>query len=388
MSILRDIFRRKGRSTLTIIGIAVGVFALVVLGAVVENQNTYLGVLVDAFEDTVSVLEEDDAGVLGMSSGSRPLSMDALEEIRSYPGVEAAIPVVFALLEEDYFSLMPPMVLGADTVGSPYGFMRLAEGREIEEGDERVAVLGADLAKQAGASVGETFQIRGVPFTVVGIYERSFVNLNDAAVEVPFADAQRLYYEALPEAYQSVVEAEELAVQAFVIATEGTDPDELAMRLDRDVDGIRATGPTELIETVQGLVGLLTGVVWSVAAIALIVCTLSIVNTMTMAVGERTREIGVKRALGASRWRIAQDVLAESAVMGGIGGVIGLMVGAATALALNSAIVAATGTTILIVTGRLAFGALAFAVILGIIGGLWPARHASRLDPARALAYE
>ena len=388
MSILRDIFRRKGRSILTIIGISVGVFALVVLGAVAENQNTYVSVIFDAYEGTVHVIEERDAGFLGQATGSRPLSMDTVEEIRSLPEVDAAYPMVSLFLEGDFMSVTPPMVLGISSASPEYTFLRLAEGRGIEEGDERVAVLGADLAKQAGAAVGETFEIRDVPFTVVGIFERSYVNVSDASAHVPLTDAQRLYHTALPEAFQDVVDAEDLAIRVSVVAAEGTDPDELATQLNRDIDGILATGPTEAMERVSGLVGLLNSIVWSVAAIALIVCALSIVNTMTMAVSERTREIGVKRALGATRWRIARDVLVESGVMGGIGGLIGLLAGGATAFALNSAMVAATGTTVMVVTGRLAFGALAFAVILGIIGGLWPARHASRLEPARALAYE
>ncbi len=314
--------------------------------------------------------------------------METLEAIRAHPGAGAVFPMVAVLLEGDYMSVIPPMALGMEPASPEYMNLQLAEGRGIEEGDERVTVLGADLAKQTGARVGESFEIRDVAFTVVGIFERSYVNLNDASAVVPVADAQRLYHAALPEAFGNVVDADDLVLQISVIAAEDIDPDELASQLNRDVDGILATGPSEMMETVSGLVGLLNAIVWSVAGIALVVSGLSIVNTMTMAVGERTREIGMKRALGASRSRIARDVLAESAVMGLLGGLGGLLVGSAVAFALNSAMVAATGTTVLLVTGRLAFGAIAFAVLLGIIGGLWPARHASRLEPARALAYQ
>jgi putative ABC transport system permease protein len=122
--------------------------------------------------------------------------------------------------------------------------------------------------------------------------------------------------------------------------------------------------------------------------LALFISVLSIVNTMTAAITERTREIGVKRALGASRWRIGRDILVESSVMGALGGIGGIMGGIVIVLAMNAAVVAATGTTALLVTGRLIAGAMVFAVVLGALGGMYPALHASRLEPATALAYE
>jgi putative ABC transport system permease protein len=184
------------------------------------------------------------------------------------------------------------------------------------------------------------------------------------------------------------VKRRDLVLQANVYTKPGEDPNAVASAMGRDVAGIRATGPKKMMDTVNGLVGLLNTVVWSVAAIALFVSGLSIVNTMTISVSERTREIGVKRALGASRWRVARDVLGESAVMGGLGGVVGVAFGSLTALALNSALIAATGTSALVVTLRLAIGAVLFAVVLGTLGGLYPARYAARLEPATALMHE
>ena len=230
--------------------------------------------------------------------------------------------------------------------------------------------------------------IRGMRFTVVGILDRTFVNVSDSAAYVPLADSQKLFWLNLPKAFQDSVKPEDLAVQYSVVVEDGVDGDALAAKLERDFSGIKATGPTEMMETATGLVDLLTAVVFGISAIALIVCALSIINTMTMSVGERTREIGLKRALGASRGRVARDVLAESALMSGIGGVIGVVCGAIAVTAINSAIVASTGTSSLLITWRLVFIALGLSVALGLIGGLWPARHASRLEPAAALAYE
>lgn len=389
MSILRDIFRRKARSILTITGISIGVLALVVLGAVAENQNVYVEKLVGYYSGVITVIEKNDANFVGMASGNRPLSASMRDDLEAYPGVRAAYPDAATLIDEDYVSVIPPMVMGvAPGMMKDYVSVTMHEGRMLYGDEDGEVMLGVDLAANREAKVGDAFDIRGRKFTVVGVMDRTFVNLIDSAAYVSLKDAQSIYYSTLPAAFQANVKAEDLAVQYSVHVEKGVDPDRLAAQLERDFDGIKATGPAEMMKTVSGLVNLINAVIVSVAALALIVCVLSIINTMMMAVGERTREIGIKRALGASRWRVARDVLAESSVMGLLGGVLGLIVGAALAIALNSAMVAATGTSALLMTGRLAITALVFAVLLGLVGGLWPARHASRLDPATALAYE
>ncbi len=388
MSILRDIFRRKARSILTITGIGVGVFAFVVLGAVAENDNVYVDQLVGYYEKAIVVVEENDANFVGMSNGNRPMSMDTIEEIRDIPGVESVSPQVNMLLEVDYVSVIPPMILGSEAGSRDYRDWEIGEGRALKEGDTRVAVLGSDIAKQLGLSVGDTTELRDQEFEVVGIMDRTFVNLTDSAAYITLPDAQQLYHESLPTPFQGSVDSEDLVLQANVYVKPDQNPDEIAATLNDEIDGVVATGPTKMLDTVNGLVALLNTVVWSVASIALLVSGLSIINTMTMSVSERTREIGVKRALGASRRRVAGDVITESAVMGALGGLGGLALGALVAWMLNSALIATTGTTAFLVTGRLAFGSLAFALVLGTLGGLYPARYAARLDPAEALAYE
>jgi putative ABC transport system permease protein len=389
MSIFRDVFRRRSRSALTVAGIAIGVFALVVLGAVAENDNVYVQRLVGYFAGIVTVIDDQDANFVGMANGNRPLSTDLQAKLEAYPGVKAAYPEVMTLLEDDYVSVIPPMVMSVPpNMLEDYVPVTIAKGRAITGTERREALIGVDLAKGKKVSVGDTIDIRGKKFTVVGIMDRTFVNLIDSAAYVPLADAQQLFHETLPRAFQKTVRPADIVVQYSVRAKPGVDANELATRLERDFEHIKATGPAEMMDTVGGLVGLLNAVVLSIAALALLVCTLSIVNTMTMAVSERTREIGVKRALGASRWRVARDVLAESALLGALGGVIGLALGSATVVALNASMVASTGTSALLMTWRLGVGAIALAIALGLVGGMWPARHASKLNPATALTYE
>lgn len=388
MSILRDIFRRKTRSILTIAGIGVGVFALVVLGAVAENDNVYVAQLVDYYKHAIVVVEKSDANFVGMANGNRPLSMTKIDELRAQPGVAEVSPQVNLLLDGKYMSVIPPMVLGSEPGSSDYKSFNLATGRTLVKGDTHVTILGSDLAKQTKLGVGDQISIKGEKFEIVGVMDRTYVNLLDSATFITLADAQKLYVAGLPDSFRANVKPEDIVLQANVYTKPGANADDVAAALNRDVGGILATGPTKMFNTVNGLVGLLNTVVWSVAALALIISGLSIINTMTISISERTREIGVKRALGASRWRVARDVLYESAFMGLLGGVGGLALGWLAASGLNGSMVATTGTTALLLTGRLALYAIVFATILGGIGGVYPAWYASRLEPATALAYE
>lgn len=390
MSVIRDILRRRGRSILTISGTALGVLALVVLGAVAENMNVYSQRLVGYYGDVITVVEQDAGNSVSLASGVRPLSTDIVGRLQAQPGVEDARAQVTVLFDDEYFAMVPPTVVGSDDVArseTAYEGYPLAEGRPIREGEHRVVILGPDLARQLEARVGETIDVRGEEFEVVGLLDRTYINLVDSIAYVSLADAQRMYFDSLPEAYQKNVQAKELLTQVVVTPKPGTDAEALAGELG-EVEGIRAIGPTEMMKSTASLATVMNVVVVSVASLAVIICVLSITNTMTMAVTERVREIGMKRALGASRPRIAREIIAESAVMGGIAGLVGLVFGSAIALALNSAFVTATGTTALLVTARLAANAVGFAVMLGMLGGLFPARYASLLDPATALVRE
>lgn len=388
MSILRDIFRRRARSILTISGIAVGVFTLVVLGAVAENENVYMSKMVGYYKNVVIITEKNDTNMFGMANGNRPLSIKTVDRLREYPGVGAAFPHVALLLDPKYISAIPPLIMSVAAGETRYEPWKVSQGRLVQSNETGVTMIGPDLAKRLHVGVGDTVTLRGRRFDVVGTMDRTYVNVIDSSAYIPLADAQRLYAASLSEAFRPNVKPEDLVVQIGIYAKAGTDPNTVAAGINRDVTTVHAAGPKAMLQTANGLVALINVVLWTIAGIALLVAGLSIVNTMSMAVSERTREIGVKRALGASRSRIAREVLAEAAVMGGLGGVIGMAAGVVVGFALNAAMVASTGTSLFLPTARLAVGGIVFAVVVGTLSGLYPARYASRLDPAAALAFE
>ena len=123
------------------------------------------------------------------------------------------------------------------------------------------------------------------------------------------------------------------------------------------------------------------------ALIALVVGALSVINTMTMSVSERTREIGMRKAIGASDGQIVRQFLAEAGIIGFIGGVTGLFLGWGVGELVNK-LLENSGMSLFMVTPRLAGGSVVFAILLGVVAGLLPSLHAARMKPVDALRYE
>lgn len=385
MRILRDIFRRKLRSTLTIFGITIGVLALVMLGSVAESMNLMVEGGQEYYAEKVMV--SDDSGTGSMSV--TPMSLSMIEEIEAVEGVSRASASLSVLLEDlDAVQMgMPSLIIGQDL--RDRGFetfpLTMASGRDIEPGERGVAVVGSDLVNPLGAQVGGTVELRGDRFEVVGILGKTLTT-PDSTVYIPLADAQDIFARQLTAPVREAIDVRDLATGLIVFHEEGVDADELALRIESEVDGVRAVGPSAFQEQIVSMMAIFNTVIFGVGLIALLVGGLSVINTMTMSVAERTREIGVRKAIGASDGAIMRRFVTESAVIALLGGVLGLGLGAAAIAALDAPESAMAGMFLL--TGRLAAGSVAFALVLGVLAGVWPAWHAARLSPVDALRYE
>jgi putative ABC transport system permease protein len=172
-----------------------------------------------------------------------------------------------------------------------------------------------------------------------------------------------------------------------VYPTPGTDVTSLAARLEAALPKVTTLTAGEFDETIGSTANLLSAIIVGVGLISLVVGGLSIVNTMAMSVNERTREIGIKRAIGGSRRRIVGELVAESGLIGCIGGLIGLALGIVAVTFANDA-GRDSGTALFSLTPTTALSAVLFATLLGMVAGLAPATHAARLDPVSALRHE
>lgn len=387
MRLLRNIFRRKLRAFLTIFGISIGVFALVVMGALAEKLTLLVDGGVQYYEGKVVVSAPSQfAGLY-----SSPLKLSTLRRIEHVAGVARVSAQVSALLDEEIPTVSMgniPTIQAED--GRARGFetfvVRYAEGRELRNSDVGKVVLGSDMVKRLNGSVGGHVKIRGERYEVVGILDKT-LTAPDNSVLLTMEDAQAIVHEDLPDAVKDSVDPRTVVSSFAVYLNEGERPEVVARRIEGEVDGVDAMTPLDFERQVKQPLAIFTSIIYAVALISLLVGGLSVVNTMTMSVAERTREIGVRKAIGASSGQIMAQFIAESAVIGFIGGLAGLLFGLMITAGGNAA-GEMTGNALFLVTNRLIFGALAFAVGLGTVSGLYPAWHAANLNPVEALRYE
>jgi putative ABC transport system permease protein len=220
----------------------------------------------------------------------------------------------------------------------------------------------------------------------VGILQPT-LNAPDTTAMVPLAAAQELFLETLPPQLRSALDPTTTASQIVVYAEDGSQAEALADRIDTELEQVTTMTSADFDQQVGTTTLIFNAIIIGVAVISLVVGGLSVINTMAMSVTERTREIGIKRAIGGSRRRIIHDLVAEAAVIGLIGGVIGLALGAVVVTLANE-IGRSSGTILFDLTLGTALFAVAFSTTLGMVAGVVPAWNAARLDPVAALRYE
>ncbi|MCI0582949.1 MAG: ABC transporter permease [Chloroflexi bacterium] len=388
---MRDLGRRKLRTTLTILGITIGIWALVVFGsmankinALVEGGSTY-------YEGKVSV--SDGSGSAG-GFAVAPMSLALADEIRAIDGVAVVMPDVTMLMDAEGASMsmsIPPMITGS-VAGADEGRetfpLHYAQGRALTPEDEgsNVTVLGADLARQHGAGVGDTFVLRDVDFEVVGVLEPTLTAPDQTAM-IPLAAAQELFVASLPPMIRGGIDPATIATTLTVYPADGVDPETVADRIEAAVANVTTMTGKDFDEQIGSATAIFNAILIGIALISLVVGGLSVVNTMAMSIAERTREIGIKRAIGGSRRRIVRELVTEAGLIGFIGGAIGLVLGAIVVVVANEA-GRSSGNVLFELTTGTAITAVVFSTVLGAIAGFLPAIHAARLDPVAALRYE
>jgi putative ABC transport system permease protein len=385
MRILRELSRRKLRTSLTITGITIGIWALVVFSSLANQINGLVGMGSEYFADKIVVTD-------GMAFGSSPMRLDDVEIIAGLDGVGAVQPKVEIPWDPDpAIGFGAPDFLVGTIPGADAGFetftLELATGRQlIAEDTGNVVVLGSTIARKYGVVAGGTVDIRGESFEVLGTLQPT-LSSPDTNGFIPLSTAQALYLGDLPPLVAESLQADELANQIVVFPEVGADPTTVAAAIEAALENSATMTGAEFSETVGATTVIFNAIIIGVAAISLIVGGLSVINTMAMSVAERTREIGIRRAIGGSRRRIVRELVAEAGVIGLLGGLIGLGLGAAVVVLVNEA-GRSSGTVLFDLTAQTAAFSVGFSTILGMVAGIIPAWTAARLDPVSALRYE
>ena len=399
MEILRNIARRKLRSALTISGIVIGVLALTTMGALAENFNALLDGGVKYFGSNVQVGPPD-----GQSTFLLPLSK--IDEIKRVDGVAAAFPGYSFPLKPGgapsfSFGVPDTIVAGSPDENNWTPFkITIASGRQLTDSSSSEVVLGSTLGAEFKKNVGDSIDLPVKPtdakpdfvnhtFKVVGILNKT-LTAPDTFAYISISDGQMLLKDSLPTPLQSALDVTQITEGITVYGKPGTslsDLDKIADRINSQVTAVKASKPSQLVDAFKSGGAIFTGITTAAALLALVIGGLSVVNTMFMAVAERVREIGLKKAVGATTLNVMGEFLIEATLIGLIGGVVGYGIGAAITLFVNAT--TAPGTTALfLLTTRLTVFAIGFAIALGAVAGILPAFRAARLDPVTALRNE
>lgn len=388
MTLLRNLGRRKLRTALTIAGITIGIWALVVFSSMANKINSLVEGGSDYYGDKIVVTDASGGGF-----STLPVTVDSVAVIEGLDGVAVAVPqVAFAAEAEASASIGQGDQVVGGVAGADEGHesfeLRAAQGRLLTAADEgsNVAVLGADIARKHAAAIGGDIEIRGHTFEVVGILEATLTG-PDSSIYLPFDVSQAMLHEQLPPIIADQIAATDIASQIVVYPADGADIAAVATAIEAAVPNSGTLTGAEFDEVIGSSTAIFNAIITGVALISLIVGGLSVINTMAMSVAERTREIGIKRAIGAARRRIIRELVLEAGLIGLVGGLIGLGLGAAVVVVANEA-GRAGGTILFELTAATSLFAVGFATVLGVLAGVIPAWHAARLDPVTALRYE
>jgi len=399
MEILRNIARRKLRSVLTISGIVIGVLALTTMGAIAENFNTLLDGGVKYFSSDVQVGPPD-----GQSASLLPISK--IDEIKQVQGVATAFPSYTFSAKPGAVQAVsfgfPDLIIAGDPAENDWAALKtsIARGHQIDVNSTGQVVLGSTIDKEFKKNVGDTIDLPVRPadakpdfinhtFTVVGILNPT-LTAPDTFAYINTVDGQMLLKDSLPIAIRGQIDVSQITEAIDVYGKPGSsisDLDAIADRINAQVTGVKATRPSVIVNSFKSGGAIFTAITTAAALLALVIGGLSVVNTMFMAVAERVREIGLKKAVGATTLNIMGEFLIEATLIGLIGGLVGYGIGALITIIANATTAPGTSTLFLL-TVRLTVFALGFAVALGAVAGILPAFRAARLDPVTALRNE
>ncbi|HEY5494587.1 MAG TPA: ABC transporter permease [Candidatus Anoxymicrobiaceae bacterium] len=382
--ILRNMWRRKARTFLTIFGIVVGILALTVLGGLSARLTQQVQGAKSWFTSSISVVPS--GGSLFGGGQDRFFDVSKVTEVEAVPGVKSASAAIGVLLNQTQtFSFgAPDLMIGLSLDGSTELLNKLAlsDGRYLRPGDRDKVVLGSVLADKDNASVGGTVDLRGKSFQVVGILKAT-LSAPDNFAFVPYDDALPVFLQVNPFFQQNT----RIASVIYAIWDQGANPEVVGARIARQVKDVRVITPAEAQKQISQFSLIFNAILFGIAFIALVVGGLSIINTMVMSVSERTREIGLKKAIGAPTGSILTEYLLESATIGLIGGLIGTGLGLVIITLLNSA-TATKQIRVFTITPLVIIGPIIFATVLGTLAGVFPALRAARLKPVESLKEE
>jgi len=397
MVAIQAIKANKLRSFLTMLGIIIGVGAVITMIALGSGAQKAIQTQLSSLGTNLLTVTPGQSFMRGVASDQRvSLTVDDADEIRrSARRVAAVMPELARSLQVKYLNQNRNIqITGTVSEYFPARNYTVTAGRAFTPGDDearrRYALLGSGVPELFGvngaAMVGQTIQIRGIPFEIVGVLsakgaQNSFQN-PDEQVFIPLQTARYRVHGTDRVRSIGVKVANSADINVAMIEIERAVRRSHKLRPAQDND-FMIRNQADLISTFQQTTETFSFLLAGIAAVSLLVGGIGIMNIMLVSVTERTREIGVRKALGATQGAILFQFLVEALVLCLLGGGLGVLFGAGGAIALSKIFSWNT-----LISPFSIFLAFMFSFVIGVFFGMWPARRASRLDPIVALRYE
>jgi len=376
--ILKNVLQRKARSALTMIGVAVAVTAVVALVGIADGFERSFR---DLYEKRGVDLLVVRAGSSEHLSSSVPQQVG--KQIRELPGVRAVSPGLMDVVSFEQANLTSVALQGWAADSFLFEDLHVISGRRLEANDDDGVMLGMVLARNLGKATGETLEIANRTFTIVGVFE-SFNPLENGSAVLLIGSLQKL------------MDRPDQVTGFQVILEDMPDKKALIERVRQEIEALRtsqgrpwgiAATPTRDYVRNTSQIRLAEAMAWMTSIIALVIGAIGVLNTMIMSVLERTREIGILRAIGWRKTRVMRLILFESILLS----IVGAVVGIAAAVLLTRALTWWPMVNGLIrgdVAPAVMIQGFLIALAVGLLGGAYPAYRGAQLLPTEALRHE
>ena len=383
---IRSIWGNKMRSFLTMLGIIIGVAAVIILVSLV---NGYMGSVVESFASMG--VNQINVNVTNLSS--RSLDVDQMyafyeEHTDLFDGLSPNVTVSTTIKHGDD-SLTSTSVAGRSEQYLEIKDYKLEQGRNLSYADiaarQKVCVIGAYVAQElyggAEKALGETLKVGGYAFKIVGVAEAQEDDPDqggtDDFVWLPYSVAVKMSRNANISSYTFTIIDTTKAVECK------TQIENYLYEIFKDDDLYRVTAMSEMLDSLNEQIAMMSGMLGGIAGISLLVAGVGVMNIMLVSVTERTREIGIRKSLGADKSVIMRQFVIEAAVTSSLGGLIGILIGCVATTAVGAAVgINATPTPAAIIIS------FSVSVGIGLLFGYMPASRAANLNPIDALRSE
>ena len=383
---LKSLSGSKLRAILTMLGIIIGVAAVIIIVSLVNGVTS----------DLVAQFEQMGATTINVSvmgrGGNRSVSIEDMQNLvtdnpKLLKSMSPSITISGATAKNGSANVSPTMLAGVNENYTDIKGMELTYGRGLQYADSeyrlRNCVIGTYIAKELFGRtnvLGETLKINGINFSVVGVIKETADGKEasgDDVILVPYTMAQKITSGFSRGTYIFNAKSKEVSSEAQTLI------EDYLFKVFSSENAYRVSNMSEMIDTINEITGTMSLMLACIAGVSLLVGGIGIMNIMLVSVTERTREIGIRKSLGATPWDIMSQFVVEAITVSCLGGVIGIVLGIVGSFIAGK---------LIDMKAAISLGAIVISftvsAIIGIAFGYFPAKKASRLNPIDALRYD